>query len=942
MRITGTPGIVRPAFAAAFCAMLAATPLYPAAPPPSREQIQADWLRQDEVRGPHAVSPEDDAAGGCDGIKNGKWGFHTALENDPWWQIDLGQPAALDRVRVYNRCDHTSGRAARLKVLLSDDGKNFRQAYQHDGTTFLGQPDGKPLTVKLKGDKARYLRLQVPGNNCLHLDEVEIFAVGEDRNIALKKPATQSSVCEHSTRKTPPNARSYPTDQVIKRGLLLAENLRSSGVNVDAEVKTLERIRAHRGQSPSDVAEEARRADYFEARWTVRRMALRNPLLDFRDLLFATSAPGRWSHMSDQYLGWWSQPGGGLYVLEDFKSEKPRLRCLTASLPPGNVLRPDLSYEGDKVLFAWCRYYPGLSEWPDKFDKSKLPEDSFYHLFEMNLDGTSLRQLTRGKYNDFDGRYLPDGRIVFCSTRRGQATQCSKETAMASLQNPALPECYVRCGGGPERPCAVYTLHVMSADGSDLCPISAFEMFEWTPSVDDQGRILYSRWDYVDRYGQNAMGLWSSLPDGTGARAVFGNYTRNPECMFEARSIPGSRRLVFTASGHHSITAGSLVLLDTRRGSDVPQALTRLTPEVPFPESEGVPKTYYANPYPLSEEHHLVAWSDRPLKFQGEQNDAAALGTYLYDAFGNLNLLYRDPAIGTQYPLPIRPRVRPPQVSDQVDWGSPQEARMLLLNVYRGLESVPRGSIKRLRIVGMPVKTHPTMDYPSIGLTTHDSGRFVLGTVPVEEDGSAFFRVPSGVTFFIQALDEEGMAVQTMRSGVYLHPGQSYTCIGCHEQRGMAPPNVASLAARREPSQLASGPEGSWPLDYATLIQPVLDRQCAGCHKPGTPGEKFDLTPAKSYGTLTSFGSPSLKDIVIARYKEQRSTPGACEARTSAVLKLLKQGHYEIKLSVDEWSRLVTWMDTLGQRAGHFSPEQQEQLRRLRQQMAGMLETKPK
>jgi hypothetical protein len=498
-------------------------------------------------------------------------------------------------------------------------------------------------------------------------------------------------------------------------------------------------------------------------------------------------------------------------------------------------------------------------------------------------------------------------------------------------------ECYVRCGGGPERPCAVYTLHTMEADGGGLRPLSSFEMFEWTPSVDDQGRILYSRWDYVDRYGQNAMGLWSTLPDGTSTHAVFGNYTRNPECIFEARSIPGSRKLICTASGHHSITAGSLVLLDPAVGPDAPQALTRLTPEVPFPESEGHPNTYYANPYPLAESHYLVAWSDRPLKFQGQINDTAALGVYLFDAGGNLNLLYRDPDIGSQYPLPIRPRPRPALVSQLTDWEGPQEAKMLVVDVYRGLESIPRGTIRQLRVVGMPVKTHPTMDYPSIGLTTHDSGRFVLGTVPVEADGSAYFVMPSGVTTFFQALDAEGMAVQTMRSGAYLQPGQTYTCIGCHEHRNTAPPPTAPLAVRRKPSKLAAGPAGSWPLDYATLVQPVLDQRCVSCHQPGQTGSKFDLTPDRSYQSLVSFGSPSLKELVVARYREQRSKVGQCEARMNPVLKLLQQGHYDVALSADDWARLVTWMDTLGQRAGHFSPEQEQQLCELRGRLAGLL-----
>ena len=229
--------------------------------------------------------------------------------------------------------------------------------------------------------------------------------------------------------------------------------------------------------------------------------------------------------------------------------------------------------------------------------------------------------------------------------------------------------------------------------------------------------------------------------------------------------------------------------------------------------------------------------------------------------------------MGSQYPLPVRSRPRPPIVGLQSPHGT-QQAQLLLSNVYAGLGGVAPGTIKRLRVVGLPLKTHPTMDSPSIGVTTHDNGRYVLGTVPVEPDGSASFRVPAGVTLYLQALDESGMAVQTMRSGIYLQPGQTQTCIGCHERRTTAPSNQIALAAQRDPSLLTPGPPGSWPLDYATLVQPVLDQQCVRCHAPGTEGARFDLTAARSYDAMVGYGSPSLKELVIQRYREQRSVVG--------------------------------------------------------------------
>jgi hypothetical protein len=585
-----------------------------------------------------------------------------------------------------------------------------------------------------------------------------------------------------------------------------------------------------------------------------------------------------------------------------------------------------------------------LSDEPNKLDKTNVPEDAFYHLYEMNLDGTQLRRLTRGKYDDFDGRYLPDGRIVFLSTRRGQSVQYSAAAGAAS-DEASEPDCYVRCGGGPSRPVAVYTLHVMDADGRNLQPLSAFEMFEWTPSVDDQGKILYARWDYVDRHNMPYMSLWSTLPDGTNAQAVFGNFTRNPHCMFEARAIPGSRKIIFTGSAHHAMVGGCLVRLDPGQGVDYDEPMTRLTPEVCFPETEGWPHTYFANPYPLSEEHYLVAWSASPLPpgtprpqwgMPGPPND---LGIYLFDAFGNLQLLYRDPDISSMFPLPVRARPRPPQIAarSHQDQDAAQEGQVLVVDVYEGLKTVPRGTIEALRLVGVPAKTHPTMNYPVMGITRDDPGKFVLGTVPVEADGSAFFRVPAGTSFFLQALDQNGHAVQTMRSATYVQPGQRFSCIGCHEHRQMAPPNVPPVAARRAASRITPGPSGSWPLDYHVLVQPVLERHCVSCHRPGEEGAEFDLTADKSYDTLVDFGTPSLRTHVQNAYSAGQSIAGQGAAQTNPLWKLLESDHYEVKLADPERRSLVVWMDTYGQRRGAFDAEQEEQLRELRREVASLL-----
>jgi len=927
------------------------------------QQIEADWFHQDDLRGRGAISgptvaPAEDARGGCDGVKNGQWGFHTAYEADPWWQIDLGQSGPLERILLYNRCD-LAERAARVRVLLSDEGEQWRQVYQHDGTAFYGYSDQKPLTVDLHGASARYVRLQLPGTNYFHLDEVEIYAPGRRENMALGRPATQSSVSPWSVRhRVATEEREYATAQVLERGLKLAESLRRLGVDVQEEQQTLRQVAA---RLPSRVRSQARnegecrerdattlryvadyKQTYLQARWAVRRMALRNPLLDFDRILFVKRAPPAFPHMSDQYYGWWSRPGGGIYLLEGFKGDSPRLRRLTAGWPEGSFLRPDLSYDGRKVLFAYCRFYPHLYEMA-KVDKGKLPEDAFYHLYEMDLASGEARRLTWGKYDDFDGRYLPDGDIVFLSTRKGQAIQCGRSFSARTLLAD-LPDSYVRCGGGDTRPVPVFTLHRIDANGENLRPISAFENFEWTPSVAADGRILYARWDYIDRFNGPFISLWATNPDGTSPQLVYGNFTQRPQCVFEARAIPNSHKLVFTAAAHHSNEGGSLVLLDRNLGDELEAPLTRLTPEVCFPETEGWPEHYYANPYPLSEEYFLVAWSDRPLPphtfVTDDRNPANSLGIYLYDAFGNQELLYRDPEISSLYPLPVRPRPKPPVLPCAVEWDGPPWGRFLVQDVYQGLAGIKRGDVKRLRMVGVPPKVQPYMNNPVLGVSAEDPGKFVLGTVPVEEDGSAYFHAPSGVAVFFQALDGHGLALQTMRTLTYVQPGQTLSCIGCHEPRDLAPRgNHLPLAVRREPSKLTPGPPGTWPLRFDELVQPVLDQHCVRCHRPGGENERaasLDLTAANAYQNLLSFGDKNLHNLVFER---DRSVVGEMPARRSKLLALLTGagGHEGIRLDAGSFDRLATWMDVYAQKQGSFSEGQEQELRELRRQWAPIL-----
>jgi hypothetical protein len=642
----------------------------------------------------------------------------------------------------------------------------------------------------------------------------------------------------------------------------------------------------------------------------------------------------------------------------------------TAGLNAGHAVPAGAEKDCKKLLFCYCRHYPDVLKM-EKVDKEKLPEDCFYHIYEMNIDGSGRRQLTHGRYDDFDAKYLPSGEIVFLSTRKGTAIQCGKASAEAT-QRATLPDSYVRCGGGNTRPVAVFTLHVMDANGENLRAISAFENFEWTPFVGSDGRVLYARWDYIDRPNGSFISLWATNPDGTYPELVYGNFTVRPQCVFEAQPIPNSRKLIFTASAHHSITGGSLVLLDRNLGTEEARPITRLTPEVKFPETEGWPVSYYANPFPLSEEFFLVSWGDKGLPPHGivkdDRNPVNACGLYLYDAFGNLELIYRDPKITSMYPIAVRPRPRPPVLPTMVSWDAPQEGYFLLQDVYKGLTGISRGSVKSLRVVGVLPKLQPQMNTPVLGVSKQDPGKFVLGTVPVEADGSAYFRVPSGVPVFFQALDENGLAVQTMRTLTYVQPKQTMACIGCHESRESAPmASQRPFALQREPSRLTPGPAGTWPLRYDQLVQPVLDKHCVSCHQPGAAGRsggretlgrksasadsgaalrasgsenekaaRLDLTAAKSYDSLLGFGGEDLKKLAFER---GRSIPGECTAAKSKLLALLnpKKGHEGVRLPGEDLNRLITWMDLYAQKLGCFTDAQEKELLKLRDAWANLL-----
>jgi len=974
--VLGIAGIASAAaLVPSFAQSASAAPAGAAVGPQVQPLVEADWLDQDRrfeaeqaVRakrgakgsgaggkaaaapGVQSVTTAQDAAGGCDGVKNGLWGFHVASgEKEPWWQVDLGEEQRLDRVVIYNRCDSAS-RTSRIRVLVAgSDGdpecKQFTEVYQHDGSTFGGYDDGKPLVVPLKKKNvtARVVRLHIPGNCSFALDEVEVYAVDDpEKNVALKKPTDQISTSQYSYPGTLPAAGyaafgfrvggaapaarpaspssggdfslTHTRDALDRSGRLLTRlGQVAEAKRLDPLARQLEEldVRLSKMEQAGNVPEPARRDAYLAARRLLREIAFCNPLLANIDkLLFIKrhDSTGVF-HMCDQFYGCNAKPGGGLFVLHDPFGPEPKLvnllqdsvvekgRLEGQKLTGGTFLSPEVSFDGRTIYFAyseagaWPKYKGGTAyEW--------TPECS-YHIFKCRADGTGLVQLTDGSANDFDPCELPNGRIVFVSERRGG---------------------YLRCG----RHCPVYTMFSMEPDGSDIVCISFHETHEWHPSVTNEGMIVYTRWDYVDRDTNIAHHIWTCFPDGRDPRSYHGNYpvSRNsrPWMEMSIRAIPDSHKYVAATGAHHGNAFGSLVLIDHQVEDDRAMSqLERLTPEVPFAEAEGSPRKLmiYGTPWPLSEDDYLCVYGA----------DASNRGIYWIDRDGNRELIYRDPAISCLSPIPLRARKRPPVIPERTTQtlaareaaGGDRPATVSVMNVYDADFEWPEGTkIDALRVIQLLPKSTAPPNSPRIGVANQTNARAVLGTVPVEPDGSIHFEAPVGVPIYFQALDKKGLAVQSMRSVTYVHPGEQLVCQGCHERKHDPPsrPEVLPLALRRAPSPIRPDVEGSNPFSYVRLVQPALDRSCVECHREkkaidlsGEPDGQFTRSYnqlAGKYGFYFHVGNGSINSGV---HGGSRTVPGEFGARASGLLKYLGSDHYGTKLSEEDFRRITLWLD---------------------------------
>ena len=542
----------------------------------------------------------------------------------------------------------------------------------------------------------------------------------------------------------------------------------------------------------------------------------------------------------------------------------------------GVVRDPEMHFSGGKIIFSM---------------RKNVRDD--YHVYECNANGGGLRQLTSAAgVSDIDPLYLPDGSIAFSSTREPKYCMCNRHI-MANLYR-------------------------MDADGANILQIGKSTLFEGHGALMPDGRILYDRWEYVDRNFGSAQGLWTVSPDGTGHAVYWGNNKMSPGAVIQARVIPGTGRVVCTFSSCHDRPWGAIAIVDRSLAVDGRAAVIRTWPAsamdlVDHGGFDEFKKVYpkYQDPYPLSEKYFLCS----RMTGNGEQT-----GLYLLDVFGNEILLHAE-GPGCFDPMPLSPRPRSPAIPTRQDFANKQ-GYFYVANVYQGthMAGVKRGAVKWLRVVESPEKrfwTNPNwfgQGAEAPAMNWHDfNNKRILGVVPVEEDGSAYFAVPADRFVYFQLLDENGMMVQSMRSGTIVQSGEWQGCAGCHDERRAAPPGDArALALRRPPSDMNGWHGAPRYFNYMTDVQPVFDKYCVRCHDVGTKaGAKLILAGDRDLIFNFSYNELWRKNYihVVGAGPAEIQPAYSWGSHASKLAAAIRKCRQKYQVNDDDLDRVLTWID---------------------------------
>lgn len=578
-------------------------------------------------------------------------------------------------------------------------------------------------------------------------------------------------------------------------------------------------------------------------------------------------------------------PGAALCIY-DVDGGKSRTLIETQE---GVVRDPEVSFDGKKIIFSM-----------------RKNKQDFYHIYEINVDGSGLRQLTFAEgVSDIDPLYLPDGDIIFTSTRQPKYCMCNRHI--------------------------MGNLFRMEADGANITQIGVSTLFEGHSSLLSDGRILYDRWEYVDRNFGDAQGLWVVNPDGTKHAIYYGNNTASPGGVIDGRQIPNTDLVVCTFTSCHERPWGAMAIIDRKKGVDNAEALVAIWPKESARlvgkgnlDSFKSIGTFYEDPYPIDENHFLVSrtiW----LKKRGANIADSKSGIYLVWKEGAEEIILEGNR-SLFDPMIVAPRPKPHTIPVARNF-TDENGQFYVENVYEGthMTGVPPGSVKYLRVVESPEKRTWTKrgwygeGEQAPGVNWHSfENKQILGEVEVEADGSASFFVPAGKHVYFQLLDKDKKMIQSMRSGVSLMPGEINGCIGCHEDRLSAVPmrRKRPTALTRKPDQLKLW-QGKKPHKFSFMeeVQPILNKHCLKCHDfDRNNREKLvlagDKNPFFNAAYVNLYVSKSVKLIGGGPAAIQQAYSWGSHA--SKLTGIIDGNHKGVKLSAKEKEILYTWMDLNG------------------------------
>ncbi len=652
---------------------------------------------------------------------------------------------------------------------------------------------------------------------------------------------------------------------------------------------------------------------------------LNGPLEDVDEIIFTVRGMGRDYHyycnfgrlLPSQVKSWWHKYGHRQVAGDPWRyglghSKLCRMDLRTGEIkvlledPEGGIRDPNVYYDGKKILFSY-----------------RKGGEHRHHLYEINIDGTGLRQLTDGDHDDIEPIYLPNDDLLFVSTRSDRVVPCNNvEVALT-----------YRC----------------DKDGKNLRLLSTNTENETTPWMLPDGRVVLTRWEYQERSATRFHHLWTMNPDGTRLAAFYGNgSTFGSDAMCDAKPIPGTTKVIMANYGFHGRPEhmGYIQVVDPENGPDDKSAMKTISPPAPDPpegcftkkkDIEGYEKmsphrkAYWRDPYPIDQKSILVAcWK----------------GLYVMDYDGNYEKFYELPEgtpgdLMVHEPRPLRPRQRERIQIDRVNYDK-TVGTMVLQNAAfgRNMGDIKPTDVKKLLIV--EAMSRP-VSYIGVEAVTEGGGFFttrILGEVPVEKDGSAHFEVPAGRSFYFVLLDENDRSLKRMQSLTNVMPGEYVSCLGCHEERKVVPQSISpTLLALKRPAGQPKIPQGvPEKLDFNRHIQPIFDKHCIGCHNNEKFAGRLVLTGAVFHNRAQSLRALNARKFIVDKIKGVKDnytsvgnlSPRAIGSSASQLIRTISKPHHGVKLSDTEKDILRLWIDTgavnvgtyavIGARSGYRDP----------------------